>query len=339
MQSTNAKVLAVVCLLAASFRNHAENRPISTPLRTPSPMNLAIAFNCAGDLREPRAWYVGPYKGYDNNLSPLDLARDFYCADQFKSRFFPKGFVTVYGSSNLKENTPDKDPFPAGDGTLSAEDIQDYKSSYAQVMEFSTLWTKDYGQDYPISTGAGPGLMEAAARGATEAGGVSVGYTTYYGPPAAGSGDGQSDVPSFAKYEHAGSKHDITSTGLIFSSVSARETSMILHSAAIVIAPGGSGTEWEIFQILEMLKSYQLRPVPIYFIGASFHWDSLQARLRSMRQRGTLKPDQLAKLTFVACPQELVERLVTDLKIPHKGETFAGCKPPSDYQKKIMMEL
>ncbi|MCC6543272.1 MAG: LOG family protein [Nitrospirae bacterium] len=42
---------------------------------------------------------------------------------------------------------------------------------------------------------------------------------------------------------------------------------MILHSAAIIIAPGGSGSEWEIFQILESVKSDQLKAVPIYLVG------------------------------------------------------------------------
>ncbi|MDQ7049129.1 MAG: hypothetical protein Q9M92_06125 [Enterobacterales bacterium] len=43
-------------------------------------------------------------------------------------------------------------------------------------------WTKNHAESYPILTGAGPGIMEAGSRGATKAGGQSIGYTTYYGP-------------------------------------------------------------------------------------------------------------------------------------------------------------
>ena len=55
----------------------------------------------------------------------------------------------------------------------------------------------------------------------------------------------------------------IVSDGLIFSSVAMRESMMVLHSAAVVIAPGGTGTEWETYQIIEST----VRP-----ILTSRHW-------------------------------------------------------------------
>src|SRR4051812_22953217 len=101
MRPAHVKVLAMVGLLMAGIGGCAENGPRVTATPPQAKLDPAQVFNCSGDSREPHAWYVGPYKGFDNNLGPFDFARDFYCADQFKSRFFPKGFVTVFGSSNL----------------------------------------------------------------------------------------------------------------------------------------------------------------------------------------------------------------------------------------------
>lgn len=328
------------CLLM--FAASTNSSPASTVARPHQDVSGSIASHslvCPQDQRAPNAWYVGPYKGFDNNLSSDDLARDFYCAEQFKALYFPKGYVTVYGSSKIDNDFKEKDPFPTdGDSVSDEEVIEDYKKTYAQVYVFARSWTKAFGPTFPVMTGAGTGLMEAGSRGANDAGGPSIGYTTYYNHLSPTYKPGDTNGPSFAKYPFGDpNAKEITSTGLIFSSVSARETSMILHSAAIVIAPGGSGTEWETFQILEMLKSQQLRPVPVYFMGASFHWHSLQSRIRSMKERGTLS--KAFVLNFVGCPEELVARLSRDLKLASGPVPADVCGKKSELELQVMREL
>lgn len=81
--------------------------------------------------------------------------------------------------------------------------------------------------------------MEAGSRGAYAAG-KSIGYTTYYDPPKEGDNSGRpyGGDPK-AVYKKYNDKEDIITDGLIFSSIAVREMEMILHSAAIVIGPGG----------------------------------------------------------------------------------------------------
>lgn len=222
------------------------------------------------------ASYTGPYKGVDNNLDSTDLSRDIYCANYFKKNKYPNGFVTIYGSSRINE----KNSLPETDAAKANTKI------YQETMSFAEKWTATgYGKRYPIMTGAGPGIMEAGSRGATQAGGPSIGYTTYYDPYPRGDA-----IDAFWKYNG----QQITSDGLIFSSVGIREYMMILHSAAIVIAPGGTGTEWETFQILESIKSNQLKKVPIYLVGnKEAHWESFYRRLDDMVRRGTIKKDEV----------------------------------------------
>lgn len=283
---TIATVLVVAALGACSTTAHTAKSPETTQLPV----------NCPKPTTEEakNAWYVGPYRGYENDLTPSDFARDFYCANKFKSENYPNGFVTIYGSSSIKERDSQGTEVPI----------------YAQIMAFSEAWTRQWGRAYPIMTGAGPGLMEAASRGASKAG-KSIGYTTYYDPPKPGSTlpHGGEESKAFWKY----GDETITSQGLIFSSVDAREDAMILHSAAIIIAPGGMGTEWETFQILETIKSRQLREVPVYVVGnKALYWQSLIDRLCDMYRHQTLTPDNLKSLKFVEYvenPQDLVPKL------------------------------
>jgi predicted Rossmann-fold nucleotide-binding protein len=247
----------------------------------------------------PNASYTGPYKGVDNKLSVAELSRDLHCAQAFKAGKYPGGFVAIYGSSRIGEASKLPDPVLA----------QQSDALYADVMAFAEAWTRKHGRAYPIMTGAGPGLMEAGSRGALKAGGPSIGYTTYYDPLPRGDA-----TKVFWKYKG----QDLITDGLIFSSVGIREYAMFLHSAAVVVGPGGTGTEWEIFQILEMTKSDQLQPVPIYLVGnKDVHWKSFYDRLDDMIRRGTIRTGEVTKhFVHVEKAVDLVPLLEKRLALP-----------------------
>jgi predicted Rossmann-fold nucleotide-binding protein len=262
------------------------------------------AMQCPLNANVSNARYVGPYLGIENNLSAQDMARDLKCVNEWKAKHFPKGFITIFGSSRIaeKNNGPDS-AINAANNAL-----------YADIKTFAALWTKQYGNVFPILSGAGPGIMEAAHRGASETG-RSIGYTTYYDTavtPTLSRPYGGNPEKALIKF---GDK-DIVTDAFIFTSVSMRETLMVLHSAAVVIAPGGSGTEWETFQLLETIKSRQIAKVPVYIFGdRATHWASLDARLADMTKRGTIRQNEISQyVEFVASVQELVDKLAQQLK-------------------------
>ena len=252
------------------------------------------------------ASYTGPYKGVENNLTLEDFNRDLSCAHAFITKKYPQRFVTIFGSSRIAEsnNSGNKEVDAAND------------KLYQQIYNLSYNWTKKHASKYPILTGAGPGIMEAGARGASKAGGPSIGYTTYYGPSRKGeSGDA---TMAFWKYRPAkGKAKNIISDGLIFTSVAIRESLMIMHSAAMVFAPGGTGTEWELFQTIEQIKSKQLTPVPIYIVGdKQIHWQSFYNRLDDMIKRGTIKRHEVEALfVHVDDPQDVLKLLAETLNL------------------------
>ena len=293
MHSLRLLVVAGAVLLAACG---------GLPQQRPS-----FAANCQPTTPVAHAEYVGPYRGVENLLTPEDIAHDFACADAVQARLFPRGYVTVFGSSRIGENNPACEP---GGRNCDEALKQQNDATYAAVRRFAQLWTSRYGRDLPIMTGAGPGLMEAANRGAAEVQGPSVGYTTYY--------DRSRDATPQRPYggDAGQALNRYVSHGFVFTSVVAREAEMIKHSAAMVITPGGTGTEWETYQIIETVKSRQVLPVPVYFFGAPSQWASLQARLDDMARRRVIRKEEVAFLRFVATPEELVAALRADLRLP-----------------------
>lgn len=270
--------------------------------------------------------YVGPYLGTENKIGLKYMAQDIYCSDKFKDSKFRKGYVTIFGSSRIPEKSPecifkDEETFQHCEVYRIAND-----KIFSDVRKFAYLWNSKYGESYPIMTGAGPGLMMAGSLGAMDATHEnsklhSVGYTTYYDKPDKASGKcGNQDAPKDKAYcgnpaeAFTPYKSKIIQTdGLIFSSVVIREAAMIKHSAAIVLAPGGSGSEWEIFQILETMKSKQLDNVPVYILGDSIHWASFTDRIKDMEKRGTIGSIKDLKFTEITSPEELVKKLAIDL--------------------------
>ncbi len=250
-----------------------------------------LQLSCPTHPGVPAAEYVGPYMGVENIIPSREVAQDVYCADTLRAKLYPEGFVTIYGSSRIREGDP----------------------VYAMVRNFAGAWTARYGKTYPIMTGAGPGLMDAGNRGAKEAGGPSVGYTTYYDRPAAGT-----EVTALRPYggDPKGAFNPYVTSGFIFSSVAIREAAMIKHSAAMVIAPGGTGTEWEIYQIVETIKSRQIVKVPVYLLGdRQTHWATFEARLADLAARGTISREEVAFIKFAADENDLLRQLAADMSL------------------------
>lgn len=294
---------AAVCLLSACQNMRPANDGVN------SAGQVQLNFSCTTSAAVPNASYVGAYAGIENVITPTDAARDIHCADAFKASKYPRGFVTIFGSSRIKKDNKACNAQGECDKTLLEND-----KIHAAVKTFASIWTAAHGKDLPVMTGAGPGLMEAGNEGAQAAGGPSIGYTTYYDPydnPAQATGQrpyAGNPAKAFNSY---------VTDGLIFTSVVQRESAMIRHTAAVVIAPGGTGTEWEIFQILETLKSKQLAMVPVYFFGdRATYWQGLEKRRDDLIARKVVRAEELAFIRFASTPEELMAQLARDLALP-----------------------
>lgn len=133
--------------------------------------------------------------------------------------------VTVYGSARL---TPVSD-------------------TYEQAV---VLGRKLVRAGFAVITGGGPGIMEAANRGAYEAGGVSVGLNI--------------QIPTEQQ------PNPYVTHGLSFDYFFARKVMFVKYAVALACFPGGFGTMDELFEILTLLQTHKTKPSPVVLIGTKF---------------------------------------------------------------------
>jgi uncharacterized protein (TIGR00730 family) len=121
---------------------------------------------------------------------------------------------------------------------------------YRIAREFGRLVGRARGA--AIMTGGGPGIMEAANRGAFEAGGLSIGLNI--------------DLPR----EQVPNRYITPQLCLRFRYFALRKLHFLLRARAMVAFPGGFGTFDELFETLTLVQCRKIRPLPIVLVGESY---------------------------------------------------------------------
>jgi uncharacterized protein (TIGR00730 family) len=139
---------------------------------------------------------------------------------------------------------------------------------------------------YAVITGGGPGIMEAANKGASEDGGVSVGLGI--------------ELPREMGL------NDYVDIGLEFRYFFVRKTVFIKYSQAFVVLPGGFGTMDELFEALTLVATGKITKFPIVLVGQEY-WSGLLAWLKeTMLTGGYIGPAEFSLISVVDDPDEVV---------------------------------
>jgi uncharacterized protein (TIGR00730 family) len=157
---------------------------------------------------------------------------------------------------------------------------------------------------YAVITGGGAGLMEAANRGAQDAGATSVGCNI--------------EIPREQRL------NDYVDIGLRFRHFFARKVMFVRYASAFVIGPGGFGTLDELFEALTLIQTATITHFPVILVGKE-EWDGMLGwlRARALASR-RLDREDLALLHVVSEPAEVV-RIVTAERA--RQETYGGRRP------------
>ena len=159
---------------------------------------------------------------------------------------------------------------------------------------------------HTVMTGGGPGIMEAANRGAKEAGGRSVGCNI--------------------QLPHEQQHNDYLDTWVTFRYFFVRKVMLVKYSTAFVVLPGGFGTLDELFEALTLVQTNKIESLPVILMGTEY-WAPLLRFLReSLVQAGTVDPADLDLLTVTDSPEEAVE--VVRRRSPAKAAKWAGAPQP-----------
>jgi uncharacterized protein (TIGR00730 family) len=142
---------------------------------------------------------------------------------------------------------------------------------------------------YAVITGGGPGVMEAANRGATKAGGVSVGLGI--------------ELP----FEQG--LNDYVELGINFRYFFVRKTMFVKYAQAFCVLPGGFGTLDELFEALTLVQTGKVTRFPIVLLGTAY-WQGLVDWLReTAHSDGKIGPQDLELLLITDDPDEAVRHI------------------------------
>jgi len=143
---------------------------------------------------------------------------------------------------------------------------------------------------YAVITGGGPGIMEGANRGATEADGLSVGLGI--------------ELP----FEQG--MNPWVDLGVNFRYFFARKTMFVKYSEGFVVLPGGFGTFDELFEALTLVQTHKVTGFPIVLLGADY-WTGLLTWLRdTVHPQGMIAAADIDLLQIAGSAQEAVEIVV-----------------------------
>lgn len=204
-----------------------------------------------------------------NDFMPADSWRILRIMSEFVESFdtmshYKEMLVSVFGSARTKENNEDY---------ISARDLG------------SRLVKAGYG----VITGGGPGIMEAASRGAFEAGGSSIGLNI--------------ELPM----EQNPNKYQTKS--LFFRYFFVRKVCFLKYSTAIIVYPGGFGTLDELSEVLTMVQTGKINMIPIIFVDKKFWGGVVDWFKNTLAAEGMIDEKDLDLFQLVDTAEEAVAYL------------------------------
>lgn len=159
---------------------------------------------------------------------------------------------------------------------------------YKAAQETAALFAR---AGFAIITGGGPGIMEAANRGAFEAGGISVGCNI--------------ELP------HEQKSNDYLTLSLKFKYFFVRKMMFVKYSDAFVIFPGGFGTLDELFEALTLIQTRKIHNFPVVLYSSEY-WQGMLDWLKGpMLTEGKIIDEDFRRLHLTDSPAEIVEIVST----------------------------
>ncbi len=145
-------------------------------------------------------------------------------------------------------------------------------------------------EGYGIITGGGPGVMEAGNKGAYLNNATSVGLNI--------------DLP----FEQHNNPYIDRDKVLNYNYFFIRKVMFVKYAQAFVVLPGGFGTMDELFEVLTLIQTNKITPVPVILLGKDF-WKGLKEWIKNImfEKENNVSPDDLDLMPIVDTPQEVVE--------------------------------
>jgi uncharacterized protein (TIGR00730 family) len=215
--------------------------------------------------------------------------------------------VVVFGSARFRERAEAEAALATAREGGNAESIRKAEAIlrnahyYDEARAFGRLVAR-YSARAPkedqmfICTGGGPGIMEAANRGAHDEGALNVGLNI--------------SLP----FEQSGNRFISPGLSFKFHYFALRKMHFMMRAKALVAFPGGFGTLDELFEVITLVQCKKAKPVPIVLFGSAY-WKRL-FDLELLVEEGTISPEDLNLFKVVDDPQSAWDHIARfyDLK-------------------------
>ena len=256
----------------------ASAHPALAPNRQPPPTTSTDDWGKGTRDADEQRFLHGPHPRRSELWHSLRILREFVRG--FRALHFVGPCVTVFGSARFKEDHP----------------------YYALAREVGAKVAK---AGFTVMTGGGPGIMEAANRGAKDAGGTSVGCNITL--PSEQKPNPYLDRWVEVKYFYV------------------RKMLLEKYSYAFIAMPGGIGTLDEIFETAVLIQTQKIQNFPIVLMGKSY-WTPLLDYLRSVQlATGTIDSEDVSRWIVSDSPEEVVADILERTLKPF-GLSY-GAKP------------
>jgi len=231
------------------------------------------------DESQPERQFLTQSRTPEKEVARLKRIQDEFVRG-FKALYRLGPAVTVFGSARFKENH------------------RYYKLARAVGAELARA-------GFATLTGGGPGIMEAANRGAHESGGVSYGLNII--------------LP------HEQRANPYVDTSVEFRYFFTRKVMLVKYSCAYIVMPGGLGTLDELFEAATLVQCGKVGPFPLILMRKKF-WDGMIRWTRFMMKQGVYSQRELHFGYVTDSPTEAVEVIRRSLT-PDVCQRLAPCTP------------
>jgi uncharacterized protein (TIGR00730 family) len=214
-----------------------------------------------------------------DEMRALRLQLEFLKPDLVMQEHGIESTVVLFGGARIPR-PEDKDKAPAGLAALS--------HYYDEARRFAQLISKEANHNghhrKVIVSGGGPGVMEAASRGAADVGGICVGLNIV--------------LP----HEQAPNPWVTPELCFNFHYFAIRKMHFLMRAEALVVFPGGFGTLDETFECLTLIQTKRMKQIPVLLFGRAF-WEKI-INWQALAEAGTIAPQDLELFRFVETAEE-----------------------------------
>lgn len=249
----------------------------------------------------------------EDELRPLRLQLELLKPERILDEQGISSTVVVFGSARVYDRDTarwqadalaQQDPSDSTDTTRKqalalAQRRIEQAAYYEEARRFSKMISTRFQQnnrcDFVVVTGGGPGIMEAANRGAFEAGARSIGLNI--------------TLPN----EQAPNPYVSPELAFRFQYFALRKMHFLLHARALVTFPGGYGTLDELFEVLTLIQTGKMPRIPVLLVGREF-WRRL-IDFDYLVEEGYILPEDTHLYEFADNAEEIlacIERFYSD---------------------------